>query len=249
MLKKRDKKAIEAKELIPANKVNPDSKEKESASLEIVKLHQLVITDQREENLVKPIEPEEAIEEEEIEDTEVCLLTFSNDIINDESWLNKRSSGYRTQKATLTVKEKVGRVEVFSNYLISPLRKRYDTFFRSTMCTLKAIRCWLKAKPTELAPKGWIKKREKINNRIENFDKISIREATIEEIDDNEHRALNEVGDCKPEVVKNRGRVNMESRLQSSYEALNYNILRRNNNEELQEWKSYPGIKDIRYKI
>ena len=237
-MKKRIKKAIEAKELIPAKKVNPDSKEKESASLEIVKLHQLVITDQREENLVKPIEPEEAIEEEEIEDTEVCLLTFSNDIINDESWLNKRSSGYRTQKATLTVKEKVGRVEAFSNYLISPLRKRYDVFFRSTMCTLKAIRCWLKAKPTELAPKGWLKKREKINNRIENFDKISICEATIEEIDDNEHIELNEVGGCKPEVVKNRGRVNMESRRQSAYEALKYNILRRNENEEIQEWKS-----------
>ena len=53
------------------------------------------------------------------------------------------------------------------------------------MCTLKAIRCWLKAKPTELAPKGWIKKREKINNRIENFEKISKCEAIIEEIDDN----------------------------------------------------------------
>merc|ERR1711873_301539 len=162
-------------------------------------------------SLVKPIEPEEAIEEGEIEDTEVCLLTFSNEIMNDDSWLNKRSSGYRTQKATLTVKEKVGKVEAFSNYLISPLRKRYDTFFRSTMCNLKAIRCWLKAKPTETAPKGWIKKREKINNRIENFDKISNYEATIEEIDDNEPIELNEVGDCKQEVVKNRGRVNMES--------------------------------------
>ena len=102
-LKKGIKKAIEAKDLIPANKINPNSKEKESASLEIVKLHQLVITDQREENLRKPIEPEEAIEEEEIEDTDVCLLTFNKEIISDESWLNRRSSGYRTQKATLSV--------------------------------------------------------------------------------------------------------------------------------------------------
>merc|ERR1712163_90433 len=54
-LKKGIKKAIEAQDLIPANKVNPNPKEKESASLEIVKLHQLVITDQREENLIKPI--------------------------------------------------------------------------------------------------------------------------------------------------------------------------------------------------
>ena len=37
----------------------------------------------------------------------------------------------------------VGRVETSSDYLISPLRKRYVTFFRSTMCTLKAIRCCL----------------------------------------------------------------------------------------------------------
>ena len=128
-LKKGIKKAIEAQDLIPANKVNPNPKEKESASLEIVKLHQLVITDDREENLRKPIEPEEAIEEEEIENTEVCLLTFNKEVISDESWLHRKSSGYRTQKATLSVKEKVSRVETFSNYLISPLRKRYDTFF------------------------------------------------------------------------------------------------------------------------
>ena len=37
----------------------------------------------------------------------------------------------------------------------------------------------------------------------------------------------------------------MESGLRSAYEALKYNILRRNDNEEIQEWKSYPGIKDI----
>ena len=79
------------------------------------------------------------------------------------------------------------------------------------MCTLKAIRCWLKLKPTELAPKGWLKKREKINNRIENLDKISIHEATIEEINDD--REVDEVGVSKPEVVKNRKRVDMESRI------------------------------------
>merc|ERR1711873_164576 len=104
----------------------------------------------------------------------------------------------------------VGRVETFSNYLISPLRKRYDAFFRSTMCTLKAIRCWLKLKTTESIPKGWQKKREKIYNRIEKFDKISILEATIEEIDD---REIGEVGLSKPEVIKNRKRVDMESRI------------------------------------
>ena len=56
---------------------------------------------------------------------------------------------------------------------------------------------------------------------------------------------MNEVGVSKPEVVKNRGRVDMESRIRNAYEALNYNILRRKNNEELQGWKSYPGIENI----
>ena len=37
----------------------------------------------------------------------------------------------------------------------------------------------------------------------------------------------------------------MESRIRNAYEALNYNILRRKENEELQDWKSYPGIENI----
>ena len=114
------------------------------------------------------------------------------------------------------------------------------------MCTLKAIRCWLKAKPTDLAPKGWIKKREKINDRIEKFEKISNYEATIEEIDDEENiEQKREEGSCKPEIVKNRGRLDMESRHQNAYKALEYNILRKDDNEELQRWKSYPGISKI----
>ena len=55
----------------------------------------------------------------------------------------------------------------------------------------------------------------------------------------------NEEESCRPEVVKNRGRVNMESRRQNAYKALEYNILRRDENEEIQRWKSYPGIKEI----
>ena len=37
----------------------------------------------------------------------------------------------------------------------------------------------------------------------------------------------------------------MRSRYQNAYKALEYNILRRNNNEEIQMWKSYPGISKI----
>ena len=154
----------------------------------------------------------------------------------------KKTSGYRTQRATLSVKEKVGRVDTFSNYLISPLRKRYDTFFKSTMCTLKAIRCWLKLKPTDSVPNGWLNKREKIYNRIEQLDKTSVCEATIEEIDD---KVIKKLDENKPEVTKNRKRVNMASKIRNSYEATTFNILRREGNEELQDWKSYPGIDKI----
>ena len=37
----------------------------------------------------------------------------------------------------------------------------------------------------------------------------------------------------------------MRSRYQNAYKGLEYNILRRNNNEEIQMWKSYPGISKI----
>ena len=43
-----------------------------------------------------------------------------------------------------------------------------------------------------------------------------------------------EKGGCKPEIIKNRGRLNMESRRQGAYKALDYNILRRTENEKIQ---------------
>ena len=63
--------------------------------------------------------------------------------------MSRKTSGYRAQKATKTVRDKVGQVEEFIKYLISPLRKRYDVFFRSNMVAFKAIRCWLKLKPSK----------------------------------------------------------------------------------------------------
>ena len=106
------------------------------------------------------------------------------------------------------------------------------------MCTLKAIRCWLEAKPTELVPKGWIKKREKIDHRIEKFEKMSKQEATIEEIDNEElSEYRREERSYRPEVVRNRERLDMRSRYQDAYKALECNILRRNNNKEIQMWK------------
>ena len=97
-----------------------------------------------------------------------------------------------------------------------------------------------------MAPKGWIKKREKIDERIQNLAKISNQEAVIEEIDTEEspeHERKDE--SYKPAIVKSRGRLDMRSRYQDACKALEYNILRRDDNEDIQMWKSYPGISEI----
>ena len=122
--------AVRQNELIPIGKISPTTTEKDLAALEVIKVHQLVITENQEENLVKTIEPSDALDEGEIDDAVACLIAADNETIENESWLSKKSSGYRTQKATLTVRERVKKVELFSSYLMRPLRKRYDVFFR-----------------------------------------------------------------------------------------------------------------------
>ena len=59
--------------------------------------------------------PSDAIEEQTIEDTVACLLISDNDAVTKESWMNKKTSGYRAQKATKTVRAKIAQVEEFSN--------------------------------------------------------------------------------------------------------------------------------------
>ena len=94
------------------------------AVLEVVKLHQLVITENRNENFMKNLDSSEAIYEENIEDTVACLLISDNDAVEEESWMNKKTTGYRAQKATKTVRAKITQVGEFSNYIISPMRKK-----------------------------------------------------------------------------------------------------------------------------
>merc|ERR1712163_33517 len=226
-LRKGLDRAIKDRDLIPAIELNPTKVEKETAALEIVKLHQLVITDDRNEEII-----DEAVNKEEIENTEVCLLTFDKEIISDESWMNKKTSGFRIQRATMSVKEKIEKVQEFSKYLVSPLRKRYDVVVKSTMCALKALRCWLRLKPSKSIPKGWLEKRQKIYERLETLD----NEGTIEET------VTEELELVEP---KTRKKLNLTDQIQKSYEAIDFNILRRENNEEMQEWKSYPGMKKI----
>merc|ERR1711873_308232 len=123
----------------------------------------------------------------------------------------------------------------FSKYLVSPLRKRYDVVVKSTMCALKALRCWLRLKPSKSIPKGWLEKRKRIYERLETLDD--------EACEDNiEETVTEELESVKPEPRK---KLNLADQIQRSYEAIGFNILRRKDNEEMQEWKSYPGMEKI----
>ena len=52
--------AVRRKDLIPIHSISPSQEEKDSATLEIIKLHQLVLTQDRKEKLRKPVTPAEA---------------------------------------------------------------------------------------------------------------------------------------------------------------------------------------------
>ena len=52
--------AVRKKQLIPIDSICPTQQEKESAALEMIKLHQLVLTKNRGERLKKSIGPTEA---------------------------------------------------------------------------------------------------------------------------------------------------------------------------------------------
>ena len=55
------------------------------------------------------------MDEESIDDAIACLIATTDETVEEESWLNNKTSGYRAQKATLTVREKVKKVEEFSH--------------------------------------------------------------------------------------------------------------------------------------
>ena len=60
--------AVRRKELIPIDSISPSPEEKDLAALEVIKLHQLVITQDRKENLKKKVTPADALYEESIEE-------------------------------------------------------------------------------------------------------------------------------------------------------------------------------------
>ena len=64
----------------------------------MVKLHQLVITENRDENLKKELKAGDALDEDSIDDALACLITTSDKTIEQESWMSKKTLGYRAQK-------------------------------------------------------------------------------------------------------------------------------------------------------
>ena len=101
-------------------------------------------------------------------------------------------------------------MEEFSKYLMNPLKKRHDVFFRSTMVAFKAIRCWLKMKVSEKALKNWAEKRKRIDDRITKFIRSPKSEASIEEIPDEKEEDISNVYSIP--VVNNKRRMEIESR-------------------------------------
>ena len=86
-------KAVKSNKLVPINKISPTQLEKDMAALEVIKLHQLVITENQEENLVKNIEASDALDEESIDDAIACLIATTDETVEKESWLNNKTSG------------------------------------------------------------------------------------------------------------------------------------------------------------
>ena len=127
--------------------------------------------------------------------------------------MNKKTSGYKAQKATKTVRDRVNQVEEFSKYLMNPLKKRHDVFFRSTMVAFKAIRCWLKLKLSKKAPKNWAEKRKRIDDRITKFIRNPKSEASIEEIPDEKEEKINDVYNIQSSIVEEDWKLSQERKI------------------------------------
>ena len=103
-LKKGIEAAVASKKLIPLNNISLTAEEKALSALEVVKLHQLVITRDETENFSQRIRPSDTINEETIDDTVACLIMSDDEAVNRGHWLNTKTTGYRAQKATSTVR-------------------------------------------------------------------------------------------------------------------------------------------------
>ena len=112
-----------------------------------------------------------------------------------------------------------------------------DIVFRSTTVTFRAIRCWLNLDLSDKAPKNWVKKRRAIDERILSLTRCPKKEATIEEIGPNEttetETTLDRTDEDRPKV-STLSRLEIDARLKDIPGVIQYNILRRENNENIQ---------------
>ena len=108
---------MESKELTPLNKLTLDDDEKKLAALEVVKMNQLVITRDDSEDIPHKLNPGDSLDETTIEESIACLITSNKEAIESEPWLKTKTTGFRAQTSTSTIKEKISKVEKFSNYL------------------------------------------------------------------------------------------------------------------------------------
>ena len=141
-------------ELIPSSQITLNPEERAKAEREVIKLNQLIMLDGDEEDTKTP-NPNDAINVETLECAVPCLIMVSTQEIEKELlWRSMSidlavpiltttttgiklsskpiSSGFRAQKATTSVKEKVEKVELYSNYIMSPLKRDYKTFLHRT---------------------------------------------------------------------------------------------------------------------
>ena len=102
---------------------------------------------------------------------------------------------------------------------------------------------------SDKAPKNWDSKRKEIDERIMRFTRSPNKEATIEEVDTS--KAIendvndNETENNRPSVTKGLGRLDIGTRSNDIKKVLEYNILKRQSDDNIQTWKSYPGISKI----
>ena len=76
------------------------------------------------------------------------------------------------------------------------------------------------------APQIWADKRKKIDDRIANLTRGPNKEATIEEVSENEEEKYR-IEDDRPTTVKNLGRMEIGSRSNDIKKVIKYNILKR----------------------
>ena len=227
--------------MAPLNQMTLNAQEKDEAVLEIIKIHQLVVTQDFTESPTK-LQPKDASDENTIENVTPCTISVPDEALTNEQWLNAITTSYIAQKATATIRSKIAKVEAFSNYLVSPMRKGYKVFHGTIMVCFRAIQCWLQLEPSGEAPRGWGDKRRRIVENLDSkFDCIDTASSIVKIPKD----APTLLTITKPHVAM-RERLKVHKRRPNIKEVIRYDPLEMKNQEgRLREWTAYPGMANI----